>query len=174
MYRIAAILVVAALPGCVFSSEGAPDAAVYQTDDAAPLPEFRDAGCGGGTSGTSGTSGGTCLGDGGVSVTPADASPPDAAPPCDLVTFTYTDAAATSVWITGSFTNWETTPATGAWQLIKVSPQDWSRSGQIGPGRHLYKVIINGDTWVTDPSNPNTEPDGFGGHNSVIEVCAEQ
>lgn len=173
MYRMAAILVLA-LPACVFSNEGAPDATVYQTDDAAPLPEFRDAGCGGGTSGVSGTSGGGCLGDGGVTVSPADAALPDAAPPCDLVTFTYSDAAATSVWVTGSFTNWEATPMAGAWQLIKISPQDWSRSGQIGPGRHIYKIIVNGDTWVADPSNPNSEPDGFGGQNSVIEVCAEE
>jgi hypothetical protein len=160
------------LTACVFSNEGAPDATVYDTVDASPLPEFRDAGCGGGgSSGTSGTSGATCLGDGGSS-TPADAAVPDAAPPCDLVTFRYTDGTATSVWVTGSFSNWEATPAAGAWQLIKVSPTEWSKTGQIGAGRHIYKIIVNGDTWIADPGNPNSEPDGFGGQNSVIEVCS--
>ncbi len=164
------------LSGCLFSNGSAPDAGGYQTIDGAPYPGFRDAGCSGGASGTSG--GGSGLGCGGNSGTGAlpdaavaDASLPDAAPPCDLVTFHYTSATAQSVWVTGDFTSWATTPAAGAWQLTKSGSDQWMRSGQIGTGHHTYKLIIDGSSWIADPDNPTTEDDGFGGVNSVIDTC---
>jgi glycosidase len=33
-----------------------------------------------------------------------------------------------------------------------------------------YKFLVNGTDWLTDPNNPNTEPDGVGGVNSVLTV----
>jgi glycosidase len=32
-----------------------------------------------------------------------------------------------------------------------------------------YKFVIDGTTWITDPQNPNTIDDGFGGLNSLFE-----
>lgn len=185
---VLALVLVVAPSGCVLDSGGggAADAAVYDNDtpDAAPFPGFRDAGCsGGGPSGTGGTSGepifhesGTsglgCTGDGGSQPPPpkpVDAGVPDATP-CDYVTFTYTSDTAVSVWVSGDFTNWASNPAAGAWQMSK-NGSTWTRSGQVGPGRHLYKLIIDGTDWIADPANPDREPDGFGGENSVITVC---
>jgi hypothetical protein len=168
--------------GCVLDNESAPDGAVYDVPDAGKVPEFRDAGCpGGGTSGTSGqifaasgTSGTGCSRDGGTTTSPTvDAAPPPDATPCDYVTFSYTDASATSVWVTGDWTSWADSPSGGAWQMTKGAGGVWTRSGQIGSGRHLYKLIIDGTTWIADPGASDSEPDGFGGDNSVIEVCAD-
>jgi glycosidase len=36
----------------------------------------------------------------------------------------------------------------------------------------MYKYVVNGSDWKTDPNNPNTADDGMGGQNSVITVTA--
>jgi len=165
------------LSGCLLSNGSSPDAGGYQTIDGAPYPGFRDAGCsGGGASGTSGGASGVgCGGNSGTgSLADAavpDAELPDAAPPCDLVTFHYTNATASSVWVTGDFTSWAATVSAGALQMTKSGGDQWTRSAQIGPGHHVYKFIIDGTTWIADPDNPMTEDDGFGGVNSVIDTC---
>jgi glycosidase len=105
-----------------------------------------------------------------------DAGPPP--PPCNLVTFSYTDPGATSVWVSGSFLAdaagvWPTTPASGALVLENDGSGRWSVEHLVEPtGRHSYKLIVDGSRWIADPSNPVTEPDGFGGQNSVLEVCS--
>jgi glycosidase len=51
----------------------------------------------------------------------------------------------------------------------------WSVTTLVEPvGRHLYKLIVDGTTWIADPSNPLSEPDGvtMDGRNSVLEVCS--
>ena len=167
-----------ALSGCLMEGQGAPDARDYQDPyaDATPYPGFRDAGCGPGMSGTSGMD----CGDGGIPMpenidaSPPDASLPDAAPPCDQYTFEYENDEATTVWVTGSFTGWATAPP-GALVLSKEADDVWRLTTIVGEGHQSYKFVIDGDTpdeeWVTDPSNPNTEPDGYGGFNSVLELC---
>jgi 1,4-alpha-glucan branching enzyme len=40
----------------------------------------------------------------------------------------------------------------------------------LAPGRYEYKFIVNGERWLTDPENPDTTPDPYGGHNSVLTV----
>ncbi len=143
--------------GCA-DPDAAPDARGVgdEPPDARRNPDFRDAGdCGGGSGTGSGTG---CSG-----VTP-DATP------CDAVTFTYVDAAATSVWVTGSFTAWATMPP-AARALVDDGDGTWSLTTQVGAGVQLYKLIIDGTTWVIDPANPMTAPDGVGGQNSVVETC---
>lgn len=41
----------------------------------------------------------------------------------------------------------------------------------VGPGRHHYRLVVDGD-WRRDPYNPSSEPNPFGGANSVVEVAA--
>ena len=36
-------------------------------------------------------------------------------------------------------------------------------------GSHQYKLVVNGN-YITDPGNPFTAPDGFGGYNSKLAV----
>lgn len=73
--------------------------------------------------------------------------------------------------MSGDFNGWATTLAEGAYAMTDVSGT-WSVARQIGPGRHLYKLIVDG-TWGADPSAAEQEPDGFGDFNSVIETCTD-
>jgi hypothetical protein len=163
--------------GCSLEGNTSPDARDYQTpfDDAGPYPGFRDGGCDFGTSGTSGTedtsgtSGGSCDTSGGADAAPAA----DATPACWDHTFEYDETnwheTVTSVDVSGSFTTWAEPPA--APSLTRGNDGVWRATLTIGPGSHSYKLIVN-DMWIADPANPNTEPDGFEGVNSVIELCS--
>lgn len=84
------------------------------------------------------------------------------------VTFKYTpNVSADRVNLAGSFNGWSTdaSPMTdedgdGTWELTLDLPD----------GEYQYKFVVNGDQWITDPNNPKTAPDGYGGQNSVITV----
>ena len=115
-------------------------------------------------SGSSGSSGGDMFQDMGPDVPVI---------PCDEVAFEYTGAAS-SVWITGSFNDWATSPTEGAIELSEDSPGVWSTTAVFPMGdygQHFYKLIIDGDQWVSDPNALSSSPDHFGGNYSVLEVC---
>jgi glycosidase len=101
-----------------------------------------------------------------------DAPPP---PPCNQHTFRYVDATATSVWVTGTFTAWAATLAAGAIDMTRgTDGETWEATVLVEPpGRHEYKFIVDGTTWVPDPDNPDRVPDGYGSYNSVIWLCEE-
>lgn len=175
--RVLAALALASLaaPSCV-----SPPGVIEDPDggfrrDGGPRPIF--AGCGDASIGDGAPEGGCPDGDivevdGGV----PDAGPPP--PPCNEVTFTLDAPAASSVWVTGSFVAtggvWPGTPAAGALVMTNDGTGTWSITTLVEPiGRHLYKFIVDGSTtWIPDPGNPVTEPDGVGGFNSVIDVCS--
>ncbi|MFO0561069.1 MAG: alpha-amylase family glycosyl hydrolase [Polyangiales bacterium] len=90
---------------------------------------------------------------------------------CNNVSFEYRDAAATSVWVSGSFNGWGATPAMGAVPLERGMDGVWRVQRSLARGRYLYKFIVNGSMWIPDPANMNRESDGFGSFNSVLEVC---
>lgn len=70
--------------------------------------------------------------------------------------------------------------------LVFGSFNDWDRKGRplsdedgdgayditltLPAGRHSYKFIVNGDLFKSDPENPDREPDGYGGYNSVLAL----
>lgn len=144
------------------------------TTDSAMPPPYRPPRCGSGVSGSSGTLDGSC-GEAGTSFDAGvDTAPPP--PPCNEITFAYTSGSATTVWITGSWLAdgdgvWPATPAAGALEL-EQDGELWSLTTLIEPiERHLYKFIVDGDLWIDDPDNPAREDDGFGGFNSVLDVC---
>ncbi|MCA9607373.1 MAG: Beta-galactosidase C-terminal domain [Myxococcales bacterium] len=135
--------------------------------DGDPIPGWRDrcVGEGGVTAGD-----GACDSlDGGV--TPmVDAGPPP--PPCNEITFEYTNSGASTVWISGTFTSWATTPAEGALEMVNDGAGHWSLTTLIEPfGRHEYKLIVDGTSWIADPSATENVDDTFGGLNSVLYVC---
>ena len=144
------------------NGDGLPDADLRP--DSAPIPDYRDR-CGeGGVPDDGG------CGDGGVDAS-FDAGPPP--PPCNEITFTYDDPSATTVWVSGSFTSWATTPAEGALELSNDGTGTWTLTTLIEPfGRHEYKFIVNGTMWIPDPANPEQVDDTFGGFNSVLHVCS--
>jgi glycosidase len=75
--------------------------------------------------------------------------------------------SADSVSVVGGFNSWNT----GASVLERVDG-GWAWSGTFDPGRYAYKYVIDGN-WVADPENSEREPDGYGGHNSILRVESE-
>lgn len=67
--------------------------------------------------------------------------------------------------ITGSFTEWQPvslapTGADGYWEVYLDLPE----------GEHRYSYIIDGTTYLPDPTVPNQELDDFGSTNSILKV----
>jgi glycosidase len=116
---------------------------------------------------------------------PADAgAPPDGARPdatvdggtrpCAERELVYRDAAAETVWLTGTFTSWAPDPASGAIEMTRSGGGVWTATVLVEPpGVHEYKLVIDGARWIADPENPDRRDDGFGGQNSVLEVDCE-
>lgn len=93
--------------------------------------------------------------------------------PCAEAQFSLQRSGAQSVWVTGTFTGWAADPGAGAIALSDMGGGQWSVATTLpSGGRHLYKFIVDGGTWIEDPANPAREDDGFGGFNSVLEVCS--
>jgi glycosidase len=116
-------------------------------------------------------------GDGGMSDvdagdnTGADANPngdPDAMPPeaCAETLRLEGYTSAGEVALTGSFTGWAATAGDGAIAMTSDAT-GWQVDFEFEPGVHQYKFVVDGTTWLTDTTNPETEPDGFGGFNSI-------
>lgn len=75
-------------------------------------------------------------------------------------------ASAQSVWLTGDFVAWAGDPAHGATALT-LGGATWTGTRAFTAGTYLYKLIVDGNQWIADPSDPNSVDDGFGGKNSV-------
>ncbi len=81
-----------------------------------------------------------------------------------LVAFRFKKKAKT-VHLAGSFNGWskDATPMQrkrGAW-VVKVPLQE---------GVHHYKFVVDGEQWLVDGANGDSEPDGHGGANSVLRL----
>ena len=99
--------------------------------------------------------------------------PPQTCPP---PSFVYAPGARTlrSVHVAGSFNGWPKTIADGGFPLTYAADRkQWSLSQKLPVGTHTYKLVLDESEWLTDPANPNTQPDGFGGQNSVLTVSCE-
>ena len=76
-------------------------------------------------------------------------------------------STATSVWLTGSFSQWSPNPP-GAIAFVHAGGGGWDTTHAFPAGQHTYKFIVNGNNWILDPTNPNTMDDGMGNTNSVF------
>jgi 1,4-alpha-glucan branching enzyme len=81
------------------------------------------------------------------------------------VTFQLDAASAAEVFLAGEFNDWSPT----AQPMKKDNDGIWKTTIKLAPGKYLYKFVVDG-TWMEDPKNPDTEPDPYGGSNSVITV----
>jgi hypothetical protein len=84
----------------------------------------------------------------------------------DGIEFTYTDPAAASVSLAGSFNNWDS----NANPMTKGDDGVWRVVLPLAPDTYEYKFVINGSDWVADPENPKIVGD-YG--NSEITVNEE-
>jgi hypothetical protein len=111
--------------------------------------------------------------DAGTDGTRDGAKSPDAAFDSGATTCTQTfsldgHGGAASVDLTGDFAAWGGDPAHGATALALVG-STWTGMRDFPAGTYQYKFVVDGTMWIPDPNNPNSVPDGFGGHNSVYD-----
>ena len=83
-----------------------------------------------------------------------------------VITINYESSEATEVSIIGSFNNWDPdgTP------MKRVGMKRWTANLFLAPGRYPYKFFVDRKLKIVDPNCKISEPDGFGGSNSVLEV----
>ncbi|MCG9894853.1 MAG: alpha-amylase family glycosyl hydrolase, partial [Fimbriimonadaceae bacterium] len=72
-----------------------------------------------------------------------------------------------SVHVAGTFNRWS---ATADPMKLDAQGTRWSLRVPLRPGRHLYKFVLNGREWITDPANAELETDESGNRNSVLFV----
>jgi glycosidase len=81
-------------------------------------------------------------------------------------TFIYEAAAdVKSVSVAGTFNNWDR----NANPLIRdAAGNTWRTTLKLPFGKHTYKFVLNGETWITDPKATKNEDDGNGNVNSAL------
>lgn len=74
------------------------------------------------------------------------------------------------VTVAGTFNNWDrnATP-----MKVDADGRTWRLTLNLAKGKHLYKFVLDGQTWITDPGNPRLENDGNGNDNSVLVLVPE-
>lgn len=98
-----------------------------------------------------------------VAVAPASAA---AASNEVLVHFQLDAPKARAVSLAGDFSNWAP-----KYSMERSTRGVWTIVVPLAPGVHNYSFVVDGETWVPDPSAP-AMADGFGGMNSRIAVLA--
>jgi 1,4-alpha-glucan branching enzyme len=104
-----------------------------------------------------------------VERTPAEAVKPVTvkaeAPPPPRVVLELVNPAAKQVFVAGSFNSWhpEQTP------LVPAGNGRWAGNLKVGPGRHEYLFVVDGQ-WLPDPNAKESVENPFGGKNSVLTV----
>ncbi len=75
------------------------------------------------------------------------------------------DRQVESVNLAGTFNNWDR-----AATAMERQPDGytWRISMRLPTGKHLYKFVLNGSEWITDPKAKRNEDDGGGNINSVL------
>lgn len=85
----------------------------------------------------------------------------------ETLTFRFHDRRAKSVHLVASFQGWDRERTS----LCRGSDHVWRvQVDAPTPGRHAYKFLIDGQTWLNDPLAFDSEPDGHGGRNSVLPL----
>lgn len=73
---------------------------------------------------------------------------------------------ATTVAVAGTFNGWD--PA--AQPLERAEDGTWHTVVSLPRGRYEYLFVVDGTTWVGDPTAPLTTPDDFGQANAILDV----
>jgi len=77
----------------------------------------------------------------------------------------YTDPTAAAVCVAGTFNDWrpEATP------MVALGDGRWRKELTLPPGVYEYRIVADGE-WMADPLAGETNPNPFGGLNSVLKV----
>jgi hypothetical protein len=68
----------------------------------------------------------------------------------DGIEFSYTDPAASTLSVAGSFNNWDS----NASPMTKGDDGVWTVVIPLAPDTYEYKFVVNSSDWVADPDNP--------------------
>jgi hypothetical protein len=85
-----------------------------------------------------------------------------------LVQFRLDAPDAHQVELAGNFTNWKPLH-----RLQRTGNGVWTIVVPVTPGVHSYGFVVDGRSWVVDPS-ARTVADGFGGVNSQLAVLSPE
>ncbi|EFM11064.1 alpha amylase catalytic region [Paenibacillus curdlanolyticus YK9] len=80
----------------------------------------------------------------------------------------YTDTPVKSVALAGTFNNWN---GDRNYMSQMEDGAGWEIELPIAKGRHLYKLVVNGEAWIVDPLNPSISEDAQ--NNSAITVTED-
>jgi 1,4-alpha-glucan branching enzyme len=94
---------------------------------------------------------------------------PVAGTPLVPVRFEFTDKAAHSVFVAGSFNDWQPE----AKELHPGGTGLWWKETPLKPGSYEYCFVVDGQ-WIPDPQAKETAPNPFGGKNSVLKVATPE
>jgi 1,4-alpha-glucan branching enzyme len=94
---------------------------------------------------------------------------PVAGTPLVPVRFEFTDKAAHSVFVAGSFNDWKPE----AKELHPGGTGLWWKETPLKPGSYEYCFVVDGQ-WIPDPQAKETAPNPFGGKNSVLKVATPE
>lgn len=86
------------------------------------------------------------------------------------VRFLYTSEAPidiVSIAVAGTFNNWNPNKNL----MNQTSANQWEVEVSIPKGRHLYKIVVNGEQWILDPLNPNISEDAQ--NNSAMTIMED-
>jgi 1,4-alpha-glucan branching enzyme len=83
------------------------------------------------------------------------------------VRFEFTDAAAATVGVAGTFNNWHPE----AKPMHSLGNGHWLKETTLAPGTYEYCLVVDGK-YIPDQLANETVPNPFGGRNSVLKVLA--
>ena len=89
----------------------------------------------------------------------------DGGPQSQRVHFEFNYPAAESVFIAGTFNDWQP----NATPMIALGQGRWAKDLALPPGDYEYCLVVDGK-WTPDPRVTQTVPNPFGGVNSVFKV----
>lgn len=83
------------------------------------------------------------------------------------VQFAFIAPTASRVALVGDFNGWGADA-----NLLRQDPATgvWTAAVRLPPGRYVYAFVIDGRTWVADPTAPRAPDNEFGTPNSVLVV----
>ena len=85
-----------------------------------------------------------------------------------LVRFVLVAPTAHAVAVVGDFNDWQV----GATPLRPAaSGRMWTVDVPLAPGRHRYAFVVDGESWLPDPTAPRASGADFGTPSSVVTVA---
>ena len=84
-----------------------------------------------------------------------------------VVQFVIVAPSASNVSLVGDFNDWN---ANATPLELAADSRVWSVTVPLEAGRYRYAFLVNGETWLSDPSAPPAGDDDFGRPGSVVTI----